>query len=367
MGRPVRVLAIGTNPETGASTRFRVIQWAPYLERAGFTLSLDAFYSPAAADVLYRRGRHVAKLAHFIAGTVRRFGSLVRAPREADLLLVHREAFPLGRRVFFSRLQKFPGPIVYDYDDAMFLPQRQDRGILARLEELETPKRIMGLSQMVLAGNRFLANYAERYAKRVMVLATCIDTEKFRPSERPRTSDRCVVGWIGSHSTAKYLRSLESVIERAAARHRLRLYVVGSSDHQPFGGADVRYATWSLGREVEDFANCDIGIYPLWDDPWTRGKCGFKAIQFMACGVPVVAAAVGVNREIIEDGVNGFLASTESEWEEKLGWLLTDPRLREKLGQAGRRTIEERYSLNAHAPTLISALREAVSNGRRIP
>jgi glycosyltransferase involved in cell wall biosynthesis len=135
-------------------------------------------------------------------------------------------------------------------------------------------------------------------------------------------------------------------------------------------GVEIEHRPWRLEREVEDFARCDIGVYPLWDDPWSSGKCGFKAIQFMACGVPVVASALGVNRQIIEDGVNGFLASRPEEWVTKLTTLLTEPDLREQFSLAGRRMIEERYSLTAHAPTLLQVLREAADghpafDGRR--
>ncbi len=360
----MRILAIATNSETGASTRFRVVQWGPYLARAGFSLSLDTFFSSAGAEVLYQPGRRLSKLAYVLSGTVRRWVNLARAPRMADLLFIHREAFPLGSKLFFKKLKKFSGPIVYDYDDAMFLPQRQGRGILARLEDLETPKEIMALSDVVLAGNQFLADYARRYASRVVLLPTCIDPEKFRPSDRPRSSDRCVVGWIGSHSTAKYLRSLLPILEQVAGEHRFALYVIGNPTPLCARGLEITQALWALEREVEDFQRCDVGVYPLWDDPWAQGKCGFKAIQFMACGVPVVASAVGVNREIIQDGVNGFLAATEEEWVEKLGRLLSDPRLRVKLGQAGRQTVEERYSLDIHAPTMISVIQEAVGQAR---
>lgn len=355
----MRILAIATNPATAASTRFRVLQWIPYLQRAGFSVTLDAFFSPAGADVLYRPGHRLAKTAHILAGTLRRALRLARASRTADLLFIHREAFPLGRQLLFGLLRRFPGPIVYDYDDAMFLPQREGRGILARLERLDTAREAMRISEVVLAGNRFLADYASAAAARVVLLPTCIDTEKFRPRGRRPDRKRCLVGWIGSHSTAKYLRSLLPVLERVRAEHVFSLRTVGIPWPLPAPGLDIIQEPWSLEREMEDFAACDIGVYPLWADRWSDGKCGFKAVQFMACGVPVVASAASANRDIIEDGVNGFLATTEEEWVEKLGWLLSDPQLREKLGEAGRRTIEDRYSLAANGPTLVDALTEA--------
>ncbi|MBI4343005.1 MAG: glycosyltransferase family 4 protein [Candidatus Omnitrophica bacterium] len=361
----MRILAVATNPETGASTRFRVLQWAPVLEREGFSLAVEPFYSPRASAVLYRRGRPLGKLSHFIRGAIRRRAVLARASTEAEILLIHREAFPLGLRWSLGAVKRFGGPLLYDYDDAMFVPQRQGRGVLARLEHLDTPKELMALSDVVLAGNEFLAAYARRYARRVVLLPTCIDTARFRPGPASEPDGRpLTIGWIGSHSTTKYLESVKPVLERLGAGLPFRVSIVGSAVPLRLRGVEVSQTAWALEREAEDFARCDIGVYPLWDDPWSQGKCGFKAIQFMACGVPVVASAVGANREIIQDGVNGFLAATRQEWLEKLGRLLTDAALRARLGEAGRRTIEERYSLAAQAPRLVGALREALTNHR---
>jgi len=185
-----------------------------------------------------------------------------------------------------------------------------------------------------------------------------VDTMQFQPWDQKKSSDRCVVGWIGSHSTVKYLRSLLPVLEAVAGKHRFVLYVVGSPTPFRACGLEVAQAPWALEREVQDFQRCDVGVYPLWDDEWSKGKCGFKAIQFMAVGVPVVASAVGVNKDIIQDGVNGFLASSHDEWREKLFLLLKDPQLRQELGMNGRKTVEERYSLDVNAPKLISALQD---------
>ncbi len=358
----IRILALATNPETGASTRFRILQWEPTLSAAGFTLSLDAFFSVGGAEALYQRGRFISKIACVAAGTVQRWKTLRQAARHADLLLIHREAFPLGLRLFSSTLEEFPGPIVYDYDDAMFLPQRSGRGLLARLENLQAPQAIMKRSTLVLAGNEFLATYARSYAKRVVMLPTCIDTQRFVPLKKNLdVREPLVVGWIGSHSTAKYLHSLGPVLERVAKRVVFRLYVVGSEPFHAGDGVSVTYAKWNLEREVQDFQHCDIGIYPIWDDRWAQGKCAFKAIQFMACGVPVVASAVGANQAVIQDGVNGFLASTEDEWVERLTCLLSDAQRRQQLGATGRQTIEAAYSLSAHGTRLVAELRESLS------
>jgi glycosyltransferase involved in cell wall biosynthesis len=158
------------------------------------------------------------------------------------------------------------------------------------------------------------------------------------------------------------MQSLGPVLQRVRQRHAFTLRVSGAGEPLEIDGVEVENAAWSLEREVELFQSCDVGVYPLADDEWSKGKCGFKAIQFMACGVPVVAAAVGVNREIIQDGVNGFLASTPDEWVDKMGRLLADPALRRRFGEAGRRTVIERYSLQTNAPILADILRGVIDS-----
>lgn len=357
----MRILALSTHGEAGPSTRFRVLQWKPYLEDAGCSLSVHAFFSAKMTVAFYQPGRMAAKLAAAASGALRRGALLASLAGRADILLIHREVFPLGRRPFWRTLERFPGPVIYDYDDAMFLRQRGDRGLLGWLEDPETPQAAMRLSDVVLAGNEFLAAYARRHARRVVVVPTCIDTARFVPRPRADAGDgKPVVGWIGTYTASKYLLSLAPVLEAAAARVPFRLFVVGCHPVPPIRGVEIEQLDWSLEREVADFQRCDIGLYPLSDDAWAQGKCAFKAIQFMACGAPVVASDVGMNRELIQDGVNGSLAATPEAWVEKLAQLLGDPALRERLGLAGRRTIEERYSVRANAATFIRAIRETV-------
>lgn len=357
----LRMRALATNPVDGASTRFRVEQWRSHLHEEGIDLELEPFYPSAASQVVYQDGHTIAKLGHFIKGAARRLDVLRRLPEIADILFVHREIFPLGWPLLLNRLERFPGAIIYDYDDALFVEQRRGRGLLGWLERLDAPSRLMRVSDVVLAGSPFLAGYARRYSDRVTLLPTCIDTDRFRPGEAPRSRDRCVVGWIGSHSTAKYLDSIVPALERAAESASFEVYVVGSPTPIRTRAFPVVRASWELEREVEDFQRCDIGVYPLWDDEWCRGKCGFKAIQFMSCGVPVIAAPIGVTRDIIDAGHNGVLASSAEEWATALVRLISDPGLRHSLGQAGRQTIEQRYSLRAQAPTFTGAVHEATA------
>jgi glycosyltransferase involved in cell wall biosynthesis len=173
-----------------------------------------------------------------------------------------------------------------------------------------------------------------------------------------------VVGWIGTPTTAGYLAPLGPVLTVLSAASDFTFRVSGAGTAPSIPGVRVESPSWSLEREVELFNTCDVGVYPLPDDDWARGKCGFKAIQFMACGVPVVASPVGVNREIIEDGVNGFLAAAPAEWQAKIARLLADGKLRQRMAAAARRTIEERYSLHVNAPRIAGVMRRLVERRR---
>jgi glycosyltransferase involved in cell wall biosynthesis len=279
-------------------------------------------------------------------------------------VLLYREAIPIGPPLVERWIRRLGIPIVYDFDDAIFLPAVSEAN--KAFSFLKSPKRasqILKISQQVSVGNEFLASYARRFNPRVTVIPTAVDTNRFVPRrDAPPAGRKPVVGWIGSPTTFTYLESLKDVLAEVAMHHSFTMKVSGAGRPVNFPGVEVEVAPWSMADEVTLFNTCDIGVYPLTDDDWSRGKCGFKAIQFMACGVPVVAAAVGVNREIIEDGVNGYLATDHAEWVAKLTALLSDSALRSRLARAGRATIEARYSLRVTAPQLAAVLKSAVDN-----
>ena len=371
MSAPIRVLALSPIPEEGAGCRFRIAQFIPYLEAAGIHVTLRSLFTPEFFRLVYKRGHYLRKAMSFAALSLKRLDSL-RDVSRFDVVFIYREIFPIGPALI-ERLLTMPGrpPVVFDFDDAIFLPSVSDANRL--IATLKTPRKvdtIIRRSDRVIAGNAFLAEYARRLNTAVTTIPTCVDTTRFVPSPDAwsdngsgRSRD-LIVGWIGSPTTAGYIRDLVPVLRRVREQHPFVLRVSGAGDALQIPGLTVDNAAWVLDREVELFNTCDVGVYPLADDEWSQGKCGFKAIEFMACGVPVVAAAVGVNREIIEDGVNGFLASTEAEWVEKIGRLLVDGDLRRRLARAGRRTIEERYSLDVNAPKLAATLREVVRVNR---
>ncbi|HET9830698.1 MAG TPA: glycosyltransferase [Vicinamibacterales bacterium] len=342
------------------------MQYIPALEQAGFSVTVAPFFDAAFFDLVYRPGRYAQKLAALLRQTVERL-RLLLTREQFDAIFVYREAYPFGPALLEAMLARAGRPLIYDFDDAIFLSNSSAANRFASV--LKYPQKVPSIirrSSLVLAGNDYLATYARQFSSSVAVLPTCVDTNLFVPRRAPRSGHApLVVGWIGTPTTAAYLNQLAATLGRLAAQHAFEVRVSGSGAAVEFPGVKTMNERWSLDREVELFNTCDVGVYPLTDDEWAKGKCGFKAIQFMACGVPVVAAAVGVNREIIQDGVNGFLASTEREWDQKIGLLLADAALRQRLGSAGRKTIEERYSLAVNAPRLVGMLRGVMDRGAR--
>ena len=370
-GRAICVLALSPIPEEGAGCRFRIAQFIPYLESVGINVTLElpvhaGVLSPGVQTrALSAEGGDVRRAVGQTARFVARFVAIRPHP---DLSGNVSNRSGLLRAA--ARRAATPS-IVFDFDDAISLRSVSDANqLIAALKQPGKVASIIRHSDHVIAGNEYLADYARRFNPTVTMIPTCVDTDRFVPAVEAVQPDTAVparelvVGWIGSPTTALYIRGLASVLRRVRERHPFVLRVSGTGDPLTIPGVDVDNRPWSLQGEVELFNTCDVGVYPLADDEWSKGKCGFKAIQFMACGVPVVAAAVGVNRTIVQDGTNGFLASTEDEWVEKLSRLLSDAALRRRLAVAGRRTVEEGYSLRVNAPTLAATLRAVVERSR---
>ena len=360
-GAPIKVLALSPMPVEGAGCRFRIAQFVPYLRDQGFEVTISPFYTREFFELVYQPGHQLRKAASFMGLALRRFRELF-AIGNYDMVFLYREAIPLGPPIVERLIARRGVPIVYDFDDAIFLPAVSEANrSISFLKDPGRVAQILKLSTQVVVGNEFLAGFARQHTPDVTVIPTAVDTDRFVPrTSAPAGPRELVVGWIGSPTTFPYLEALAPLLERVARRQPFILKVSGAGKPVRFPGVTVEDVPWSLDQEVTLFNSCDAGVYPLTDDDWARGKCGFKAIQFMACGVPVVAASVGVNREIIEDGRNGFLAANAAEWAEKLERLLVDAPLRARLAQAGRETIEARYSLRVTAPQLADIMRKAL-------
>jgi glycosyltransferase involved in cell wall biosynthesis len=357
----MRLLILSPYPEEGASFRFRILQYLPRLAAEGIECTVARFLNSAEFALVHESGRPVAKLRALWRGTGRLRRVLERRG-EFDAVLVHRQLHPLGLRTCEGWLRRMDRPVILDVDDAVYLPQPHGNPWLQRLGAARHVRRLASLSRLVIVSNAYLGEWFSRHAPQVRVIPTTVDTQRFRPVI-PAARPVPVIGWIGSPSTAAYLEALRPVWRRLRERGVFRLRIIGAGRPCGVDGVPVEERPWRLASEVEDFQSLDIGVYPLPQDAWALGKGGFKTIQYMAVGVPVVASPVGVNREIIAHGRNGFLAPDENAWVEGLARLVEDTGLRRGLGAAGRATVVERYSTDAQASQLVAALRAVTGAG----
>jgi len=338
-----------------ASTRQRFHQYIPFLNDVGFELVSFPLLDDLYLEKLYAGGRR--KLTDVTALYLRRL-SWLRSSPDVDLIWLHCELFPYLPGIV-ERAVHWPGrPIIFDYDDAIFHnydlhPNRWIRAVLGR--KLDTT---IGGAEVAFCGNAYLADYARLRCPRVEVLPTVVDVATYHPVPCSRSADeRARIGWIGTPSTwREYMTGLVPMLTQVAATGGARLAAMGA-DRQTLAHPHLDLVEWSEADEVPFLQALDIGIMPLSDTPWARGKCGYKLIQYMACGLPVVASPVGVNAEIVEHGVNGFLARTEAEWRDAIGVLLADPELRARMGAEGRRKVEAQYSLQVWGPRVAALLR----------
>ena len=359
----MRVTAYAPIPATGPSTRYRLAQLAGPLAERGVRLRIDPFFDEEAQARAYGRGI-VAKAALLGGGLVRRVRTVGGA--DADVALVHRELAPALNGLLLRRLAGSGRPMVFDFDDAIWLraPGGDPLVRLVRRPEAATAA-FCRAAVAVMAGNEHLARWAREARggpEGVHVVPTVVDTDRFRPGSAGRgRGGPPVVGWVGSHTTLPYLEALDPVLARVRARSPFRLVVV--ADRPPTLRTEHEFVAWTPEREVESVRELDVGLYPLPDDPWTRGKCGFKAIQYMACGVPVVASPVGVLQDLVTPGETGFLAADDDAWEAALERLLGDPAARRGLGARARERVVAGWSVAAVIDGVAAILRSAAATG----
>lgn len=335
--------------DTSPGQRYRLEQWDPLLRERGVEITYAPFEDEELHSVVYKPGQLGKKLQLVTRNLARRLSTISKA-RNYDLVYILREAALLGPAVFERLLYQQRVPFVFDFDDAIFVSYRSpSNGYLSYLKFAAKTKTICRLASHVMVGNPYLADYARQVNNNVTVIPTTIDTEKYLVPPRKNDSDALVIGWTGSYSTVQHLDTLRGALKKLAETEKFRLRVIGTPTYE-LSPVEVEAMPWRAATELEDLSAIDIGVMPLPDDNWSKGKCGLKALQFMALGIPTICSPVGVNTDIIQDNENGFLAGTEAEWVDKLTRLLRSAELRRRLGDAGRVTVEEKYSAAIQAP-----------------
>lgn len=345
----------------GASSRLRTMQYLPALREAGFEVEVASFFDDAYLQSLYGGRRDKGRLAQF---TMDRLAQCRRA-RKSDVIWVEKEALPWFPWALERLILPRGVPVVSDYDDAVFHRYDQHRSALVRGTLGHKIDRVMAHSALVTAGNTYLADRARRAgAERIEIVPTVVDAAAYQPAPARYADGRLRIGWIGTPQTwTKYGLPRMTSFEALAREHNIRFHLVGARLMPGIEGP-FEYVPWSEAAEIAAIQGMDIGIMPLRDDPWERGKNGYKLIQYMACGLPVVASPVGVNTEIVQPGQNGLLASSEADWREALTTLIGDSKLRHEMGTAGRRRVVETYSIQVQGPRVAGLLMEVTKTGR---
>lgn len=356
----MKVLALTYYDRLGASSRLRFFQYLPYLNSYGVEVEVSFFLSSRYVEL--RQGGSGYWREAWKSLPMRLLKLLKK--KDYDLLWIEKECVPLLPAFLETRLLGDLPPFVLDYDDAVFHRYDQHSNPLLRYWLGDKYSCLMRRSALVITGNHYLETYARLHgARNIAQLPTVIDLSRYTTFRQVQSlCDSVRVGWIGQTSTAKFLVPLANVFREFEHEGVATFKAIGIDPKTH--GLTIEGVVWSEETEVESIKNLDIGIMPLTNTPFERGKCGYKLIQYMGCGLPVVASPVGVNTEIIEHGVNGFLVETETEWFDALRALINDAALRERMGSAGRLKVERHYNILVTAPKLAELLKQAASGLR---
>ena len=338
-----RVAALVPNcPGVLPGQRVRIETWAEHLEHHGWAVDLYPFGDERLQEVLYEPGHARAKASRLVSCYWRQLHRLRRLP-PPDLLFIYQEAALVGPALLERLAQRRGTPMVYDLDDPRFLPYRSPSNGWASLLKFPGKTRsLLRLADQVIVINTLLQTYAARFNPSVTVIPNVVDLDRYQQVTPPPGPARLV--WIGSQSTMKNLQTIAPALARLQADCNTPVRVVAAAP-SVIPGVRTDFRPWSAASEVADLQDCHVGLLPIADTPWNRMKFFFKAVQYMALGLPIVAQRMGSNIEIIEDGVNGFLVESQEEWYHKLRMLVENPDLRHHMGAAARATAVKRFSL----------------------
>lgn len=349
----MKLLYLTKYSRKGASSRLRSYQYFPFLEAEGMRVTVKPLFDDRYLEKLYSGKKPVLEIGKayiqrfFVLFTV--FGY--------DKVVLEKELFPYLPS-WAEQTLAFLGVKYYvDFDDAIFHNYDLHPNKWIRFFLKDKIDRVMRSAQTVIAGNEYLAERAKKAgAKKVVVLPTVIDIVRYHNKTAFR-QDKTIIGWIGSPSTFKYVKTLFPVFEKLAQKYPITIHIVGAKEAASVS-FPIEFIEWSEDSEVEAISKFDIGIMPLEDSPWEKGKCSYKLIQYMACGIPVVASPVGMNRQVVSEGINGYLAKDAAGWSDALEEMITDKHKCRTFGSSGRQLIERDYTVQAQFKTLSAVLRD---------
>ncbi len=356
-----RVLFIAAHrPNRSPSQRFRFEQYIPFLEQNGYTCDFSWLVSPKDDLFFYQEGYAIKKLLFLIKTYYIRLQDILKA-NHYDIIFIQREAI-MFRSVFFEKILAKKTKIIFDFDDAIWLMDISDGN--KKYKWFKDPSKtssIIQLSHLIFAGNKYLADYASRFNNNIKIIPTTIDTDYHKKVTDIKPKEKICIGWTGSITTIKHFDMAVPFLIKLKEKFGSQIYfkLIGSETYSN-ESLDLKGTKWQLNTEIQDLSEIDIGIMPLPNTEWAKGKCGFKGLQYMAMEIPTVMSPIGVNTEIIQDNVNGYLASNEEEWVEKISNLIVSEKLRTQFGEKGRQSIIEKYSVQSTKKSYLESFNELI-------
>lgn len=335
----------------GASSRLRSYQYFPYLEEAGFTVKVIPLFSDKYLEQTYSGKASKLTVIH---SYLIRMWSLFKITKNTKVI-IEKELFPYLPAWAEQLLSVLGIKYIVDYDDAIFHNYDKSSNTIIRFFLKNKIDTVMRNSYYVIAGNHYLKDRAKQAgAKNIEVIPTVIDLSRYSKPLNNKNNSEFVIGWIGSPTTFKYVQKIAPVLKELAS-NGAKIHIVGAKADLGFT-ENLHYITWKEESEVENIQTFDVGIMPLEDSPWEQGKCSYKLIQYMACGLPVVASSVGMNVEVVHENKNGFLANSESEWLETLLQYMNNPELRKEHGTVGHTLVKENFTIASQIQRLIDVI-----------
>jgi glycosyltransferase involved in cell wall biosynthesis len=339
-----------------SSARFRIELYENLLKEHDFLFVTEYFWSDNMYKILYEKGNFLLKLGGLITGFLKRILLLTKIKKYNYIFLL-REATPIGPPFFEWICTKIlKKKLIYDFDDAIWISQASKNNSIAKIvKSAWKVKFICKWGYKVSVGNQYLYDYAARYSKSVVLNPTCVDTKEMHNSIKDQhiAVKKLVIGWTGSFSTLIYLDSILNALQELEKKYEFDFLVIADQNpHLPL--KNFVYKKWTEESEINDLLECNIGLMPLDNNEYTKGKCGFKLIQYMALGIPVIASPIGVNEKVVTQKVNGFLCQSNEEWIESLEKLILDAGLRKRMGEEGRKKIEQFYSVKSNKNNFLS-------------
>jgi glycosyltransferase involved in cell wall biosynthesis len=356
------ILFLGLHrPSRSPSQRYRIEQFLPYLKEEGLSYDYDYLLSEEMDRVFYSPGALLGKAWLVVKSIIKLCYIAFVKSKDFHYVFVQREAFMLGT-AFFEKVIAKRSKLIFDFDDSIWMPNVSEAN--KKLSFLKNPNKVKEIIEKAhynVTGNLFLSNYASQYSNNVMQIPTCVDTYEYQRSSplKPKQNGRVCIGWSGSQTTIEHFKLAQPVLSAIKKKYGDKVYfkVLGDGDYSN-EELNIQGVKWERKTEIQELEELDIGIMPLPNDEWSKGKCGLKGLVYMSMEIPSILADVGVNAEIIQDGVNGYLCANSREWQEKLSLLIENEALRETFGKLGRETILDKYSILANKEGLINLIRD---------